>query len=398
MDVFICNGLELTRRKMPPPMNQDKAWEDLRKIIQDDKATLVSSTKFHLKSDSSIEFDCECGKRYTKQFKTIVGPGGALCSKCTQKKGNERRIKSMETGPKWTINNGETDFNRARAEETVKKDNAVLLGIYNKNKDDSKSEIINDGRITRESYLYIRCQCGIDDFVKFNNACGGGGIIEKGKGLCLCSACRRAHKSNTLRNTLRGIVDTSDIIESMTKRSERIERDGQECIDCKKHKPASDFFGVFNKKEQCKVYIGRCYPCKRKLRTSNREDNLRNGSVEDFIKSELVIAKDRNKKRNKNHEFDITLEFLMELLEHQDGLCALSGIEMSTTSHRDECPEGMRINPNKLSIDRIDSNIGYTKDNVQLVCCWVNLMKLDMPIDVFKERCKLISSNNSTGS
>ena len=384
---------------MPPPMNQDKAWEDLRKIIQDDKATLVSPTKFHLKSDSSIEFNCECGKIHTKQFKTIVGSGGALCSKCTQKRGNERRIKSMENGPKWTINNGETDFNRPLAEETAKKDNVVLLGIYNNNQDGSKSEITNDGRITRESYLYIRCQCGIEDFVKFRNAYGGVGIIEKGKGLCLCSGCRKGHKSDTLRNKRQGIEVTTDIvIESMLKRSERIEKEGQECIDCKKHKLSSEFDSKINPIEKCKVYECRCNTCSRKNRTLNRETTLRNGSVEDFMKSEIVIAKDRNKKRGKNHDFDITVDFLMDLLEKQDGLCAMSGIEMLTTTHRDECPEGMRINPNKLSIDRIDSNIGYTKNNVQLVCCWVNLMKLDMPIDVFKERCKLISSNNSTDS
>jgi hypothetical protein len=65
---------------------------------------------------------------------------------------------------------------------------------------------------------------------------------------------------------------------------------------------------------------------------------------------------------------------------------------MLTTTHRDECPEDERVNPNKLSIDRIDSKRGYTQDNIQLVCCWVNLMKLDVSIDVFKERCRLISS------
>jgi len=283
-------------------------------------------------------------------------------------------------------------FNRHLAEETVKKDKSILLGIYLQNEDGSRTEIINDGRITRESYLHIRCPCGTEDFVKFRNAYGGVGIVEKGKGLCLCTACRKGHKSNVLRNTRRGIVDTIDIIESMTKRAERIEREGQECTDCKEHKSASEFFGRFNPIEKCKVYKGRCYPCSRKLRTSNRENTLRNSSIEDFMKAELLIAKDRNKKRGKNHEFDITVDFLMELYEKQTGLCAMSAIEMSTTSHRDECPEGMRVNPNKLSIDRIDSNLGYTEDNVQLVCCWVNLMKLDVSIDVFKERCRLISS------
>jgi hypothetical protein len=285
-----------------------------------------------------------------------------------------------------------TNFNRPLAEETVKKDGSTLLGIYNQNEDGSRTKIINDGRITRESYLHIICPCGTEDFVKFRNAYGGVGIVEKGKGLCLCTACRRGHKSNVLRNNRRGIVDTINIIESMTKRAERIERDGQECIDCNEHKIASEFDSQINLIEKCKVYEGRCNTCSRKLRTLNREITLRNGSIRDFMKAELVVAKDRNKKRGKNHEFDITVDFLMDLLKKQDGLCAMSGIEMLTTTHRDECPEDERYNPNKLSIDRIDSKGGYTQDNVQLVCCWVNLMKLNVSIDVFKERCRLISS------
>jgi hypothetical protein len=378
---------------MPPPMNQNKAWEDLRKIIEDDKAILVSPIDGKLESRTQITYHCECGEIHSKVFSNIKnGGGGALCRKCSQKRGNERRIASLNNGPKWTINNGEIDFNRPLAEETVKKNGSTLLGIYNQNEDGSRIKIINDGRITRESYLHIRCPCGTEDFVKFRNAHGGIGIVEEGKGLCLCTACRKGHKSNVLRNTRRGIVDTIDIIESMTKRAERIEKEGQECTDCKEHKPSSEFFGRFNPIEKCKVYKGRCYPCSRKLRTSNRENTLRNSSIEDFMKAELVLAKDRNKKRGKNHEFDITVDFLMELLEKQDGLCAMSGIKMLTTTHRDERSEDDRVNPNKLSIDRIDSKRGYIQDNVQLVSCWVNLMKLDISIDVFKERCKLISS------
>jgi hypothetical protein len=369
---------------MPLPMNQNKAWEDLRKIIEDDKATLVSPIEGKLGSRTQITYHCECGEMYSKVFSNIKnGTGGALCNKCSQKRGNERRIITMENGEKPSVNNGKTVYNRHLAEETVKKDKSILLGIYLQNEDGSRTEITNDRRITRESYLHIRCPCGTEDFVNFRDG---------NERLCLCKGCRKGDKSNNVRNRQRGTVDTINIIESMTKRAERIEKEGQECTDCKKHKPVSEFFGRFNSIEKCKVYKGRCYPCSRKLRTSNRENTLRNSSIEDFMKAELVVAKDRNKKRGKNHEFDITVDFLMELYEKQTGLCAMSAIEMSTTSHRDECPEGMRVNPNKLSIDRIDSNLGYTEDNVQLVCCWVNLMKLDVSIDVFKERCRLISS------
>lgn len=56
----------------------------------------------------------------------------------------------------------------------------------------------------------------------------------------------------------------------------------------------------------------------------------------------------------------------MDMLQKQGGRCALSGIEM-TFSH--DTPSS------NASIDRIDNNAGYMKDNVRLVCSAVNLMR-----------------------
>jgi hypothetical protein len=109
---------------------------------------------------------------------------------------------------------------------------------------------------------------------------------------------------------------------------------------------------------------------------------------------ELKIAKDRTKKYNKKHphsvrEFTIKVPYLMELLERQDGKCALSGRPMLTTTHRDECPEEERCNPNKLSIDRIDSLKGYIEGNVQLVRWRANSMKMDTTFAEYKEEIRL---------
>jgi hypothetical protein len=46
-----------------------------------------------------------------------------------------------------------------------------------------------------------------------------------------------------------------------------------------------------------------------------------------------------------------------------------------------------------ISIDRIDSNKGYTKDNIQLVCAYVNIMKSDKSIEELKYFCQCILNN-----
>lgn len=52
------------------------------------------------------------------------------------------------------------------------------------------------------------------------------------------------------------------------------------------------------------------------------------------------------------------------------------------------------INRLNISIDRIDSNLGHSKNNVQLVAAIVNRMKTDLPYSEFIKICSIISENN----
>lgn len=375
-------------------MDQTEARKTISDTLEQDKATLVSPKEGKIESRTPIAYLCgKCGKEHSKAFNNLKsGTGGGLCTLCAQKRGNERRIASLAALPKMNINRGETDFNRALAEKTSVKNGSTLLGIFLK-EGEHYTELKNNNQINRNCYLHILCPCGEKDYVNFRNAYGHG-VIGPGNGQCLCHACRKGHKAEALRRTYRGNDTASKIvIESIFNRAARIERDGQECTDCKEHKLASEFFGHFNPIEKCKVYKGRCYACSRKVRTLNMEDALRNGSVEDFMKAELDIAKYRNNRYNKKYphhprEFNITIPFLMELFERQGGKCALSGLSMLTNTHRDECPENTRCNPNKLSIDRIDSTIGYTEDNVQLLRWTANSMKMDRNFAEYKEEIR----------
>lgn len=67
----------------------------------------------------------------------------------------------------------------------------------------------------------------------------------------------------------------------------------------------------------------------------------------------------------------VTHEFLVELWSRQNGRCAVTGIPMT---HR----WGGNPPLTNVSIDRIDSDIGYVRENVRLVCKAVNLMKHEM--------------------
>ena len=53
------------------------------------------------------------------------------------------------------------------------------------------------------------------------------------------------------------------------------------------------------------------------------------------------------------------------------------------------------INRLNISIDRINSSLGYTKDNVQLFAAIVNGMKTDLPDSEFIKICSIITDNNN---
>jgi hypothetical protein len=72
----------------------------------------------------------------------------------------------------------------------------------------------------------------------------------------------------------------------------------------------------------------------------------------------------------------LTVDFMMKLLEAQDGRCAISGQRLTFV----KIAGNGRVHTN-ASIDQIIAGGGYTEDNVQLVCDTVNRMKSDMTMD-----------------
>ena len=63
------------------------------------------------------------------------------------------------------------------------------------------------------------------------------------------------------------------------------------------------------------------------------------------------------------------------------------GIDVPLAVNIDGSPTS---NPYNISVDRINSSIGYTKDNIQLVCVCVNHMKWDLDEKIFLDICETI--------
>lgn len=84
---------------------------------------------------------------------------------------------------------------------------------------------------------------------------------------------------------------------------------------------------------------------------------------------------------------DLSPEYMMEMYEYQKGRCAISNIPMTNI-------KGQGFVFTNISLDRITSKSGYTKENVHLVCYGVNRMKTDFEMEEFIETCRKVAENN----
>lgn len=144
------------------------------------------------------------------------------------------------------------------------------------------------------------------------------------------------------------------------------------CVGCQK-----DFLGHSNTKY-----------CSSKCKNKNSEwakqkQYNRISNLEFFLKEKINLAKNRNK-----YSVTVSYEDLKMLYEKQQGLCALSGVPMTYLKGSGEVPTN-------ISLDRIDPDLPYSIENIQLVCVQVNFMKHTLNKEQLIFWCKRIIENES---
>lgn len=91
----------------------------------------------------------------------------------------------------------------------------------------------------------------------------------------------------------------------------------------------------------------------------------------------------------KDREFTITKEDIWNLFLKQNGKCALSGLDLKIERNY------KKMSTMTASLDRINSDGGYTINNVQWIHKHINRMKSDFDSKYFIDMCKLITNNNN---
>ena len=113
--------------------------------------------------------------------------------------------------------------------------------------------------------------------------------------------------------------------------------------------------------------------------------------LDEYSPFKYSLNKARSRSKEKGQETDLTLEYLKETYDNQNGLCTYTRIKMEIP--RSSQDEDIKKSPTKLSLDRIDPNIGYFKGNVEFVCYCVNVMKNDFTKEEMIDFINLIKNN-----
>lgn len=92
--------------------------------------------------------------------------------------------------------------------------------------------------------------------------------------------------------------------------------------------------------------------------------------------------------RSRDKEIDVELSDLKEIFDNQKGICVYSGVLLVHPIDRICDPIYTS------SMDRIDSNKGYVKDNIQFISIAMNNMKNSMTHEKMLEALSVIKQNN----
>jgi hypothetical protein len=137
--------------------------------------------------------------------------------------------------------------------------------------------------------------------------------------------------------------------------------------------------------------------CSRTCVGVNNSKNLLN------VVNKYDITKHSNNRKNKHTKFnyhfrnikkrnqivEVTIDDLINQWDIQKGICPFSGVNLEISSY-----SKIKKNPiYSASLDRIDSSLGYIKNNIRWVSRAINWMKNDMTDNQVNELIEILIKN-----
>lgn len=166
------------------------------------------------------------------------------------------------------------------------------------------------------------------------------------------------------------------------------------CKKCNESKPASTDYYLKDKKgyfypycRDCKKeYLSKRYIPSSRVKLSDEElceKNIERINISRVNKwAKHLVNSSRHNAKRYGKEFDIDEEYILKLYEEQNHKCYWYGVLLE--------PSIIHRYPAKPSIDRLDSEKGYTKGNVVISCMAANIGRNSCDANIFENFCKIL--------
>lgn len=230
-----------------------------------------------------------------------------------------------------------------------------------------KRKVISDGYYINGKMVYdVVCECGKIEGKSLKS------LRRKHKLSDNCNICNKLYIENNNKS-----FNVGDVISNITIIS-YLGGDSEEYfVECKcGHKYKIMLRQILEKLIANRRTEPYCYKC-RYLRVKPMVDKI----IETKNISNKLFKHYQNSARLRNLDFNLTIEYMQEIFDLQNGECYYCGKKLNLG---DKSCDG--------SLDRIDSNLGYVIGNVQWVGKDINYMKSKHSHSRFIEICKLINN------
>lgn len=200
----------------------------------------------------------------------------------------------------------------------------------------------------------------------------------------ICNTCNEVKTLDSFHKSKSGVLgrhNTCKSCRSVKRKQLNVEakvEGGKTCPGCNEYREYLMFSRDKSSGDGRQTY---CKDC--------QHENMRriSGTFDGYIKR--IFADLRHNAKKRKIHVGITCQDIIELWNKQNGLCALTGEKMTHLAYtsRDQRSKNLY----NASVDRIDSQKGYTLDNIHLILSAVNTIKWDMSLEDFYKFCNLVS-------
>lgn len=167
------------------------------------------------------------------------------------------------------------------------------------------------------------------------------------------------------------------------------------CSDCKAVKPAEEFhnhkIGYLGKSSTCKVCA--CIKSKKYFRSGRGLETTKNNRMTPSGRSAQLFRSVKLRAKKLGYDFDLDRDWILSRISKG---CEVTGMRFVLTGFKGSKTIRHPMSP---SIDRIDTNRGYTKDNCRMVTLIFNTARSDWGDEVVIEFAKsLLGLTSETAS